>query len=192
MQEIKINEYVYNIPISWDELNYWQACQVIKHVDDKAMQLNVLSKIPLEFLNAMPNNKVQMLFDLISFTENLEVFNSGEPLPKYKDFDYGNIEFGKSEHCKKIMAKEISGHEATAEMIQYLFDEDINSMPFLEIIGSANFFLTTLLNSIFLSPSLEKVKLAMSRCKQGSIDYKVLEGLLHTLNSQEVRQSVIP
>lgn len=188
MQEIKINDNFYNVPISWDELNYWQACQVIKHVDNKAMQLNVLSKIPLEFIDRMPNDKAHLLFDLIAFTENLEVFNSGEPLPEYLNFDYGNLEYGKAEHCKAIMMKDISGYEATAEIIQYLFNVDINDKPFLDIIGSASFFLSKLISSIIVSPSLAKIKLALSKAKQGSSDYIALEGLRHMFNSQEVER----
>jgi len=186
MQQVKINNDIYEIPISWSELNYWQACQVLKHLDDKGKQLSLLAKIPMQLIEIMPNNQAQVLFDLISFTENLEVFNEGEVLDKYKDFDYGGLEYGKAEKCKQIMSKDISGYEATAEIIQYLFNEDINAMPFLEVIGSSSFFLSRLMASILVSPSLEKVKLAMSKCKQGSSDYLALEGLVRMLKSQGV------
>lgn len=185
MQQVTINNEVYEIPISWSELNYWQACQVIKLVDDKAKQLSMLAKIPMQLIDIMPNNQAQILFDLISFTENLEVFNEGEVLDKYKDFDYGSLEYGKAEKCKAIMSKDITGYEATAEIIQYLFNEDINAMPFLEVIGSSSFFLSRLMSSILVSPSLEKVKVALSKAKQGSSDYLALEGLVRMLKSQE-------
>jgi hypothetical protein len=189
MQQVKVNNEIYEVPISWSELNYWKACQVLNLVGDKGKQLALLSKIPMQLIDIMPNNQIQIFFDLISFTENLEVFEGQEVLDEYKDFDFGSIEYGKAEAIKKIMAKDLSGFEVAAESIKFLYNKDINEMPFLEVIGTANFFLSKLLASIIVSPNLEKVKRAMNKSKLELKDYTVLVALQHTLNSQGVEQS---
>lgn len=185
MQEITINNETYAIPIGWDELNYWQACQVIKLTGDKAKQLSMLAKMPMQLIDSLPNNQVQILFSLISFTENLEVFDSDQVLDEFKDFDFGSIEYGKAEKVKQLMSKDASGFEVSADAIKYLFNKDINEMPFLEVIGTANFFLSRLITSIIVFPSLTNLNLALNKSKQVLTDYKNLEALQRMLNFQE-------
>lgn len=191
MQQVKIKNEIYEIPISWSELNYWKACKVLNLIDDKGKQLAFLGKIPMQLIDAMPDNQAQMLFTLISFTENLEVFENDNVLDEFKSFDFGNIEYGKAEKIRQIMAKDLSGYEVSAEAIKLLYDKDINEMPFLEVIGTANFFLSKLLASIVVSPSLTKVKQAMNNSKLVSKDYLALGALERTLNSQEGVRSVL-
>lgn len=185
MQQVTINNEVYEIPISWSELNYWKACQVLNLVGDKGKQLSLLGKIPMQLIDAMPDPYAQQLFTLISFTENLEVFEDDAVLDEFKSFDFGSIEYGKAEKIRQIMAKDVSGYEVSAEAIKLLYNKDINEMPFLEVIGTANFFLSKLLVSIVVSPSLVKVKQAMNNAKQESKDYLALGALERTLKSQE-------
>lgn len=191
MQQVTINNEVYEVPISWSELNYWQACQVIKLVGDKGKQLSMLAKIPMQLIDTMPNNQAHLLFDIISFTENLEVFESDKVLDEFKDFDFGNIEYGKAEKIKQLMSKEATGFEVSADAIKYLMNIDINEMPFLEVIGTANFFLSKLIVSIIVSPSLVTLKQAMNKSKQVLTDYKNLVVLERMLNSQDVEQSAV-
>ena len=191
MQQVTINGDIYEIPISWSELNYWQACQVINLVGDKGKQLSMLAKIPMQLIDIMPNDKAHLLFDIISFTENLEVFESDKVLDEFKDFDFGNIEYGKAEKVKQLMSKEATGFEVSADAIKYLMNIDINEMPFLEVIGTANFFLSKLIVSIIVSPSLVTLKQAMNKSKQVLTDYKNLVVLERMLNSQDVEQSAV-
>lgn len=185
MQQVTINNEVYAIPISWSELNYWQAVQCLKLVDDKGKQLSLLAKIPMQLIDTMPDQHAQQLFTLISFTENLEVFESVEVLDEYKSFDFGNIEYGKAEKIRQIMAKDVSGFEVSAEAIKLLYGKDINEMPFTEVIGTANFFLSKLILSTIVTPSLAKVKQVLSNDKLELNDSLNLAALEHTLNLQE-------
>jgi hypothetical protein len=191
MQQVTINGDIYEIPISWSELNYWQACQVINLVGDKGKQLSMLAKIPMQLIDIMPNDKAHLLFDIISFTENLEVFESDTVLDEFKDFDFGNIEYGKAEKVKQLMSREASGFEVSADAIKYLMNKDINEMPFLEVIGTANFFLSKLIVSIIVSPSLVTLKQAMNKSKQVLTDYKNLVVLERMLSLQGVEQSEV-
>ena len=191
MQQVTINGDIYEIPISWSELNYWQACQVINLVGDKGKQLSMLAKIPMQLIDIMPNDKAHLLFDIISFTENLEVFESDTVLDEFKDFDFGNIEYGKAEKVKQLMSREASGFEVSADAIKYLMNKDINEMPFLEVIGTANFFLSKLIVSIIVSPSLVTLKQAMHKSKQVLTDYKNLVVLERMLSLQGVEQSEV-
>ena len=151
----------------------------------------MLAKIPMQLIDTMPNNKAHLLFDIISFTENLEVFESDKVLDEFKDFDFGNIEYGKAEKVKQLMSKEATGFEVSADAIKYLMNIDINEMPFLEVIGTANFFLSKLIVSIIVSPSLVTLKQAMNKSKQVLTDYKNLVVLERMLNSQDVEQSAV-
>lgn len=191
MQQVTINGDIYEIPISWSELNYWQACQVINLVGDKGKQLSMLAKIPMQLIDIMPNDKAHLLFDIISFTENLEVFESDTVLDEFKDFDFGNIEYGKAEKVKQLMSREASGFEVSADAIKYLMNKDINEMPFIEVIGTANFFLSKLIVSIIVSPSLVTLKQAMNKSKQVLTDYKNLVVLERMLSLQGVEQSEV-
>jgi len=191
MQQVTINGDIYEIPISWSELNYWQACQVINLVGDKGKQLSMLAKIPMQLIDIMPNDKAHLLFDIISFTENLEVFESDTVLDEFKDFDFGNIEYGKAEKVKQLMSRDASGFEVSADAIKYLMNKDINEMPFLEVIGTANFFLSKLIVSIIVSPSLVTLKQAINKSKQVLIDYKNLVVLERMLSLQGVEQSEV-
>ena len=89
------------------------------------------------------------------------------------------------------MSKEATGFEVSADAIKYLMNIDINEMPFLEVIGTANFFLSKLIVSIIVSPSLVTLKQAMNKSKQVLTDYKNLVVLERMLNSQDVEQSAV-
>jgi len=188
MQVVTINGTPYNIPLSWDEVTYKQAVGVIKNVDDKAAQLNILTDIPLDSINRMPDFQVAKLFELISFTENLEVFDSVDVLDRFKSFDFGSIEYGGAEKVRKIMNSGGTGFEVVIGIIKELKGEDISDMPFLEVIGTANFFLSKSIVSIISTVSLVKVNELLSKNKLELTDSKALGALQHTLNSQEVTQ----
>jgi len=188
MQVITINDIQYNIPICWEDVTYKQGVSIIKNVNDKGQQLAELTLIPIEMINAMQDTTVQQLFDLISFTENLEVFDSQEVLDEYKDFDFGSIEYGGAEKVRKIMNQDASGFEVVIGIIKELKGIDISDEPFLKVIGTANFFLSKSLVSIIVTANLTKVNQLLSKNKLEYIDLKHLEALQHTLNSQEVKQ----
>jgi len=145
----------------------------------------------MQLIDIMPNDKAHLLFDIISFTENLEVFESDTVLDEFKDFDFGNIEYGKAEKVKQLMSRDASGFEVSADAIKYLMNKDINEMPFLEVIGTANFFLSKLIVSIIVSPSLVTLKQAINKSKQVLIDYKNLVVLERMLSLQGVEQSEV-
>lgn len=186
MQQVNINSVSYQIPISWSELTYKKGISVIKNVDDKVKQLNNLTGIPLDIIDKLQDIQAQQLFSLISFTENLEVFESENVLESLKDFDFGAISYGDAERCRAIMSSSESGYDAVIDIIKILKQIDISEMPFLEVIGSANFFLSKSIISMIVSPSSAKLKEAMSKSKQVLSDYKSLEALERTLKSQEV------
>jgi len=184
MQSVKINNIEYSIPLSWDECNYKQAIGVIKNVNDKAMQLNALTSIPYETILALNDLQARSLFTLISFTEDLEVFNSDMVLDEYKEFDFGNIKYGDAEMCRTFLTSEESGYEAIVKVINHLFKKDINEMPFLEVIGTANFFLSKSIVSMIVTPNLVNIHTALNKSKRELSDYKILGALERTLNSQ--------
>lgn len=190
MHTAKINNIEYTIPVSWsDGVTFGQASQVIKYDGNKPQQLKELTGIPLEIINKTLSREVAILFNNISFVDNTEAFDSQEVKPEYKYFDFGSLEYGMEQEIKKFINDQITGHELAAKAIKIITDIDINDKPFLEWIGTANFFLSKLIISIIVTPSLENINQAMSKCKLGSTDYKSLEALRLMLNSQEEQQS---
>lgn len=189
MPKATINNIQYDIPVTWKDVKYGEASQVIKYIGNKAQQLKELTGIPLDVLDKTNAKHVGQMFDLISFVDNLEVYEGQEVKEDYKDFDFGSLDYGTEQAVKKMFTSEDNGYEIAAKAIKIIKGIDINSEPFLEWIGTANFFLSKLIISIVVSPSLEKVSQAMNKCKQGSSDYKNLEALRLTLSLQEVQQS---
>lgn len=186
MQQVNINSVSYQVPISWSELTYKQGVSVIKNVDDKAKQLYEITGIPLEIIDKLQDSQAHSLFSLISFTENLEVFDSENVLENLKDFDFGSISYGDAERCRAIMSSSDSGYDAVIDIIKILKQIDISEMSFLEAIGSANFFLSKSIISMIVSPNSMKLKEAMNKSKQVLSDFKILEALERTLKLQEV------
>lgn len=182
MQPCKINNIEYQIPISWSEVTFLKAVEVIKNVDDKAKQLFALSGIPEDVLSKVPNADVHKLFALISFTENLEAFDNDDVLEEYNKYDFGSIEYGEAEACRKLMESNETGFEVVIKQINHLVGYDITNEPFLKVIGTANFFLSKLISSIIITPSSAKMDIAMSRARQVLPDFKNLEALERTLN----------
>lgn len=186
MQLVKINNVEYNIPISWEELTYKKAIDVLSNINDKGKQLNVISGIPIEIINSMKDLDISKIFALISFTENLDVFDSENVIEEYNDFDYGSIPYKEAEQCRNIMinSKE-SGFDSVIDIIKTLTKYDITNEPFLKVIGTANFFLSNSIIFMIGMPSLAQMDLAMMRSQPEQKDYKVLEGLLRMLKSQD-------
>lgn len=185
MQPVKINDTEYLIPLSWADVKYNQAIRMLKNVDDMSWQLFCLSGIPVEVTDKLTDQQVTKLFQLISFTENLEVFESVEVKEEYKSFDFSAVQFGKAESCRKILTDSDSGFDGVAKCIKKLVDIDITDQPLLEWIGTANFFLVKLLSSLIATPNLVKVQEAMSRNRPGMEDCIILEALPRVLSSQE-------
>lgn len=185
MQTISINKIQYQVPVSWYEVTYIQAVNVIKNIDEKDKQLNALSNIPIDIINLMPDLQVQQLFSLISFTENLEVFNDTKVKDEYKDFDFGNLEFGVAEKIRQVLNSKESGFETAIDVIKHLKDYDITNEPFLEVIGTANFFLSKSLIFTIIMPNSQKLNTAMSKSKQELQDFKILETSERMLNLQK-------
>ena len=186
MQQIKINNIVYNIPISWNDLTYIQAVNVIKNINDKGKQLSEISGIPYELILKLEDQQAAILFDLISFTENLEVFDSTDVKPDYESFDFGSIEYGVAEKCRQTMKDGKTGIEVVIDIIKILKGVDITNEPFLDWIGTANFFLSKSIISMIAMPNLTKVRQHLSSNKLGLTDYKNLAHLELTLKSQGV------
>lgn len=184
MHTIKINNIDYNIPMSWNELTYSQAIKVVEHVNDKGKQLEAVTNIPIEIIDKLIDQQVQVLFSLISFTENLEVFESDTILEWAKDFDFGSISYGDAETCRKMLASEKNGWEAIIPLIKHLKQIDISEMPFLEVIGTANFFLTKSIVFMIVTPSLTKFKQVMNSSKLELSDFLASKALERTLKLQ--------
>lgn len=189
MQPVTINHIKFQIPISWDEVTFAQAVEVIKHVDHKDKQLTILSGIEEYMINGMTDFQASKLFSLISFTENLEVFDSSDVKEEYKDFDFGSIEWGKADYCRKQLHDNNTGFEAVILIMQKLINKDISKELFLEWIGTANFFLSKSISSMITTPSLAKMDTALNRSKQVLTDYKNLEALERMLKLQSQTQS---
>lgn len=186
MQQIKINNVEYNIPITWDDLTYKQAIGVIKNVDDKGKQLSEITGIPYELILSLADQQASILFELISFTENLEVFDNDIVKDDYKDFDFGSIEYGIAEKCRQHMKTGLTGFEVVIDIIKTLKGVDITNEPFMEWIGTANFFLSKSITSMIATPSLTKLQLHLNSNKLELTDYKSLAHLERMLKSQEV------
>lgn len=184
MHNIKINNIEYNIPLSWDELTYKQAVDVIKNVNDKGKQLSYITNIPENIINSLIDRQVSILFDLISFTENLEVFDSIDVKKEYESFDFGSVSYGDAEKCRNIMIKELTGYEAIIDILKVLINKDITNEPFLEWIGTANFFLSKSIVSMIAMPSLTKLNTVLSKSKLELTDCKSLEALERMLKLQ--------
>ena len=191
MQSIIINQVSYNIPVSWDEVTYSQSIGVIKNVNDKGLQLTSLTGIPIEIINKLEDRQAQLLFELISFTENLEVFDSDNVLDEYKDFDFGSISYGDAESCRNVMKTEQTGFESIIPIMKILFQIDISDRKFLEIIGTVNFFLSKLIISLIVTPNLTKITQHLNSNKLELSDSKNLAALERMLNLQGVEQSEI-
>lgn len=181
MQSVSINHIEYKIPLSWEEVKYSQAIAVIKNLDDKAEQLKALSGIDADIINALSDREAQSLFTLISFTEDLSPFERNDVLDKYKDFDFGNVSFLLSEKVRTALNKDIIGLEASVEIIKILKGEDISDEPFLDVIGSANFFLSNTLIFTVTIPNLNKIYSATNKSERVPSDSIVLEHLRQVL-----------
>lgn len=186
MQNVSINHTEYKIPISWDELNYSQAVKVIKYLGNRTEQLSAISGIDADIIEALNDRQAQSLFSLIAFTEDLTPFESSEVEDKYKDFDFGSVSFLLAEKVRNALNKDIIGLEAAVEIIKILKEEDINDKPFLQVIGTANFFLSNTLISIVTIPNLTKIYSAMNKSPREPSDSIVLEGLQRALKSHGV------
>lgn len=191
MQEITINNIKYQIPIGWDEIKYNQVSNIIKDYDDKTLLLSHVTGIPVDVINKILDTDISKLFGLISFVDDLSVFENITPKEEYKDFKYSKIEYGEAEFCRKVMESGVSGYDAVAKIINRLVKYDINDKPVTEVIGTANFFLTNSIISMVVMPSLEKVRLAKSNKGPAFQDSIILEALERMLNLREVEQSVI-
>lgn len=184
MQVVNINHVAYNIPLSWDELTYSQAIKIVKHIDNKAAQLSAISGIDLDIIDALPDTHASQLFHLIAFTEDLTPFESTDVEEKYKDFDFGSVSFGLAEKVRQSATGGKNGFEVAIDIIKILNGEDISERPFLEVIGSANFFLCNTLIFIITMPNLTKIHSAMNKKPREWSDSIVLEVLQRTLKSQ--------
>lgn len=192
MQKININKVEYNIPISWDELTYSQAIDVIENIEAKDIQLSKLTGIPVEVIHALNDSQASILFNMISFTENLSVFENDMVLEEYKSFDFGSISYADAEQCRNFMRSDENGFRAIIPILKTLVKLDVSTMPFLSVIGTANFFLSKSIVSMIVTPSLTKVKQVLSNNKLELKDSLSLEALERMLNSQGVEQLVTP
>mgnify|MGYP006314928773 FL=1 len=151
------------------------------------MQLTELTGIPYEIILALKDSQAQSLFTLISFTEELEVFDNDIVLEEYKSFDFNSVPYAEAEVCRKASEQEITGFELAIILINTLVKHDITNEPFLKVIGTANFFLSNSLISIITIPNLANIRTALNKSKQELIDYKTLVALERTLNSQGLK-----
>lgn len=187
MIPVTINHIKYNVPVSWSEVTFIQAVEVIKNVDHKDKQLTSLTGIEGWVIDKCPIYQVEKLFAMISFIENLDVFESDQVKEEYKYFDFGSIEWAKADYCRKAMYENHSGFEAAIKIMERLIEKNISNESFLEWIGTANFFLSKSISFLTAIPSLAKMDIAMSRSKQDLSDYKILGALERTLKSQEAK-----
>lgn len=188
MQKININNIEYNIPISWTDINYTQAVDIIENFETKDIQLSKITGIPIEVIHALNDSQASILFNLISFTENLEVFENDMVIEEYKSFDFGSISYGKAEECRNFMKSEQNGFRVIIKIINALVGLDISDKPFLDYIGTANFFLTKSISSMITTPSLMKIQQHLSNNKLALTDSLSLEALERTLNLQGAEQ----
>jgi hypothetical protein len=185
MQEIKINGIDYVIPLDWSQLIYSKAIRIIKDYNDKTLVLSHASGIPVETINKLSDTDVSNLFGLISFTEDLSVFENVTPKDEFKSFKFKSIQYGEAEYCRNLMNNGSSGYEVIIKVIERLTAKDISNEPLTEIIGTANFFLTNSVISMIVTPSLTKAKLRPNNKAQGLEDSIILGALELMLNSQE-------
>lgn len=188
MQEITINNVKYQIPISWDEIKYSQVGDIIKDYNDKTLLLSHICGIPVEVINKIADRDISKLFGVISFTEDLSIFENVTPKEEFKDFKFKNIEYGEAEFCRKIMKAGVSGYDAVSKIINRLVKYDINDKPVTEVIGTANFFLTNSVISMIVMPNLEKLKSLKNNKGLALEDSLILVALERMSKSLEVEQ----
>ena len=159
MIKVKIKEIEYNVPTSWVDVSYSKAIEVIK-IEDIDDVLCYLTGIPKDILYTLKESSVAKLFILIRFVEDVEIWNSNEPGDKYKDFDYGSAEYGKTEAVKIIINnnKDKNFLDLAPQIIQKLTGDDISNEPMSEVIGTVGFFLNQWIHYTASSQSLVKVK----------------------------------
>lgn len=192
MHEIKINQTSYDVKTSWGELDYQTGVNIIKDYQDKTKVLSHVSGIPIDVINKISDIDVSKLFGLISFTEDLSVFENITPKEEYKDFKFKAIEYGEAEYCRKIMNSGVSGYEAVVKIIERLKKVDISKQPLTEVIGTANFFLTNSIISMVVMPSLVGGRLPRNKQEQVLEDSIILGALELMLSSLEVERSETP
>lgn len=180
--KVEIDNKEYNVPMSWDEVTLVQGIEVFENVNDKAKQLECLTGIPVELVDKMLDVDAQKLFALISFTENLEVFNDDNVLDEFKDFDFGSIPYGESEKCRKMIAQSSSDYLVTIKIINYLKNVNMSNEPFLKTIGTVNFFFYQLMSSLIVTPYLTKLNKILLQCKRDQIDLTSMVASPLTLN----------
>lgn len=174
--------------MSWSDLTYSKAIDVIENFDKKDIQLSKLTGIPIELINSLNDNQASILFNLISFTEAMEVFENDMVIEEYKSFDFGSIPYGKAEVCRNFMKSEDNGFRVVVNIIKELVGLDISDKPFLDYIGTANFFLTKSISSMVVMPNLTKIQQHLNSNKLELTDSLSLEALERMLKLQEVEQ----
>lgn len=188
MQEITINNVKYQIPISWSDVKYSKVINIIKDYNDKTLLLSHVCDIPVEVINKIADSDVSKLFGVISFIEDLSIFENTTPKEEFKDFKFKDIEYGEAEYCRKIMRSGVSGYEAISKIINRLVKVDINDHPVTEVIGTANFFLTNSIISMIIMPNLERVKSLKSSSELALEDSLILGALERMSNLLEVER----
>lgn len=188
MQEITINNVKYQIPISWSDIKYSKVINIIKDYNDKTLLLSHVCDIPVEVINKIADTDVSKLFGVISFIEDLSIFEDTTPQEEFKSFKFKDIEYGEAEYCRKIMKSGVSGYDAVSKIISRLVKVDISDQPVTEVIGTANFFLTNSVISMIVMPNLERVKSLKSSNGLALEDSLILVALERMSKSLEVEQ----
>ena len=158
MIKAEIKGIVYDVPTTWFDVPYKTAVKVIKEKEpDNALCL--LIGIDLETLNSLQNKSVATLYNCVGFIEDITIMENTEVLEKYKSIDYGSLPYGDTEKIRQYISnnKESSFLDLAPEVIKMITGDDINEMPFAEIIGSVDFFLKQWIASTVNTMNLTKV-----------------------------------
>ena len=158
MIQAEIKGIMYDVPTSWYDVPYKTAIKVIKEKEpDNALCL--LIGIDLDTLNSLQNKSVATLYNCVSFVEDISIMENTDVLEKYKSVDYGSLPYGDTEKVRQYISnnKESSFLDLAPEVIKILTGDDINELPFAEIIGTVDFFLKQWMVSTASTMSLTKV-----------------------------------
>lgn len=144
MIEVKIEDNIYLCPENWEDL----TCSIgIEYYNakinnaDKSDLITILTGIPGDKIYQLSTKSIDQLFILLSFTNDESVFFNEEPKDEYKNFDYGSLQYKKTERVRQLIDVKKSLFGNSIPVFKYLFDIDLTEEPLVEWVGTLNFFL---------------------------------------------------
>lgn len=165
------------IPVSWDDIPYSKGIKVhdIETIRDKILYVTGISKRKLNQLSITSADK---LFTILSFLEDLSVFNRADE-ESYKDFDFGSQTYEVVEKCKQLLGNpNKTGFEVIPDVIKLITGDDIRQLPLPKAIGIVNFFLLKSIHFFSITKNFQNTNTMQKKFKQELTDSNGSEPLV--------------